>query len=122
MKRKKSKYRDHSSIRETTVNHTSDGSHLVRVRSQSHDRRNRIDHKALRRCSYAETTTLCSQKWTHQYYDKKKGVLRNEKSNSNNNDNQVIFKENDRDEFKLDTDLESDDSNININISIHLHK
>nr|ALM88323.1 neuropeptide receptor A27 [Chilo suppressalis] len=127
-RRKQSKYREHSSIRETMVNHTSEGGHLVRVRS-SHDRRNRIDHRVFRRCSYygAETTALCSEKWK-DYYNKdtkKTSLLRSDRScNSspgNNNDaNQVIF--DDKQDYKLDSDADNEDSNININISIHLHK
>ncbi|KAL4715355.1 hypothetical protein ACJJTC_015126 [Scirpophaga incertulas] len=124
--KKQSKYREHSSIRETTVNHTSDGGHLVRVRSHSQERRNRIDHKVFRRCSYygTETTSLCSAKWK-EYYKDKKALLNSERNSansspSNNNDSkQVIF--NEKDDYKVNPDL-IDDSNININISIHLHK
>ncbi|XP_052744656.1 neuropeptides capa receptor-like isoform X2 [Bicyclus anynana] len=43
VRRKKSRYRDQSSIRETTINHTSDGSHSVRIRSHSHERRSRTE-------------------------------------------------------------------------------
>ncbi|XP_045487754.1 neuropeptides capa receptor isoform X2 [Pieris rapae] len=39
VRRKKSRYRDTSSVRETVVNHTSEGTQLVRVRSQSHEKR-----------------------------------------------------------------------------------
>lgn len=38
----KSRYREQSSVRETTVNHTSEGGHLVRVRSEIQARRNRL--------------------------------------------------------------------------------
>ncbi|CAK1588862.1 unnamed protein product [Parnassius mnemosyne] len=48
--------RDHSSIYETTVNHTAEGTHLVRVRSHSHDRRNRIEQRARRNSSYGTET------------------------------------------------------------------
>lgn len=101
------------------VNHTSEGTHLVRVRS-----RNRLDHRVFRRCSYGESMTLCSQKWRDEYASytekKRKGNLRCERSNSNNNENQVMI--NDKDFNKVDTDMDSDDNNINININIHLHK
>ncbi|KAL0830202.1 hypothetical protein ABMA28_003657 [Loxostege sticticalis] len=110
-RRKQNKYREHSSIRETMVNHTSEGAHLVRVRSQSHDRRNRLDHKVFRRCSYygTETTSLCSEKWKDFYKDgKKRGSLL-----------RILF--NDKEDYKLESDLDTDDS-ININISIHLRK
>ncbi|CAG9782615.1 unnamed protein product [Diatraea saccharalis] len=116
--RKQGKYREHSSIRETVVNHTSEGGHLVRIRS-SRDRRNRIDNKVLRTCSYygAETTALCTDKWKDYYKDSKKNsLLRNDRScnssPSNNNDKQVMFND-----HKRDSDADNDD-----NISIHLHK
>ncbi|XP_053616580.1 neuropeptides capa receptor-like [Plodia interpunctella] len=132
VRRKQSKYyRDHSSIRETTVNHTSEGTHLVRVRSQSHDRRNRIEHKAHRRCSYygTETTSLCD-KWKHDYYKeggiKRNSLMRSDRNSSNsspgnNNDsNQALFS--DKTELDYKDAIDNDDDSININISIHLHK
>ncbi|CAH0718894.1 unnamed protein product, partial [Brenthis ino] len=62
VRRKKSRYRDQSSIRETMVNHTSDGSHLVRVRSQSHERRNMSEHRA-KNCGTADSTSLYTNRW-----------------------------------------------------------
>ncbi|XP_045778225.1 neuropeptides capa receptor-like [Maniola jurtina] len=64
VRRKKSRYRDHSSIRETMVNHTSDGTHLVRVRSQSHERRSRTEHRA-RRSSFcaSDSSNIYSERW-----------------------------------------------------------
>ncbi|XP_045487751.1 neuropeptides capa receptor-like isoform X1 [Pieris rapae] len=50
VRRKKSRYRDTSSVHETVVNHTSEGTQLVRVRSQSHERRSRSERP--RRNSY----------------------------------------------------------------------
>ncbi|XP_072945685.1 neuropeptides capa receptor-like [Epargyreus clarus] len=105
VRRKKSRYRDHSSVRETTVNHTSDGTHLVRVRSQSHDRRNRIDHR-IRRNSYygTETTSLCSDKYK-DYRDRRYNGLSRDRSNSsspgNNND---FHKSKFRNGYELDTE------------------
>ncbi|CAF4764174.1 unnamed protein product [Pieris macdunnoughi] len=49
-RRKKSRYRDTSSVRETVVNQTSEGTQLVRVRSHSHERRSRTERP--RRNSY----------------------------------------------------------------------
>ncbi|CAG9571985.1 unnamed protein product [Danaus chrysippus] len=60
--RKKSRYRDHSSIRETTVNHTSDGSHLVRVRSRSHEHRSRSDPRTRSSLS-SDSNNRYSERW-----------------------------------------------------------
>ncbi|XP_063538137.1 neuropeptides capa receptor-like [Cydia strobilella] len=79
--RRKSKYyREHSSVRETTVNHTSDGSHLVRVRSQSGDRRNRISHKVFRRSSFTETSS--TDRWKVNYFKTKDSCLLNSADSS----------------------------------------
>ncbi|XP_038219023.1 neuropeptides capa receptor-like isoform X2 [Zerene cesonia] len=49
-RRRASRLRDTSSVRETMLNHNSEGTQLVRVRSASHDRRSRMDRP--RRNSY----------------------------------------------------------------------
>nr|XP_032523113.1 neuropeptides capa receptor-like [Danaus plexippus plexippus] len=60
--RRKSRYRDQSSIRETTVNHTSDGSHLVRVRSRSHEHRSRSDPRTRSSLS-SDSNNMYSERW-----------------------------------------------------------
>ncbi|XP_075982262.1 neuropeptides capa receptor-like isoform X2 [Anticarsia gemmatalis] len=101
---KKGRYREHSSVRETMVNHTADGGHLVRVRSEIHDKRNRVNGRA-RRCSYyaTETTSLCSDKWRQETPKKMNSMLVNDKNSvsstlcNNNESNQLVFNN-----FKLD--------------------
>ncbi|XP_034836440.1 neuropeptides capa receptor [Maniola hyperantus] len=63
VRRKKSRYRDHSSIRETMVNHTSDGTHLVRVRSQSHERRSRTERARRSSFSASDSSNIYSERW-----------------------------------------------------------
>ncbi|KPI98302.1 Neuropeptides capa receptor [Papilio xuthus] len=59
VKRSTSRYcRDHSSIYETSVNHTTEGGHLVRVRSHSHERRHRLETRARRNSCYGAETSL----------------------------------------------------------------
>ncbi|XP_059062402.1 neuropeptides capa receptor-like [Achroia grisella] len=129
IRRKPSRYyREQSSVRETMVNHTSEGA-MVRVR-QSHGR-NRIDRKTFSRCSYygAETMALC-EKWKQDYCrdGTKMSLIRSERdsissSPCNNNETQVLYNDNDYDNDYKNNQLSNvDDSNININISIHLHK
>ncbi|KAJ8728495.1 hypothetical protein PYW07_006191 [Mythimna separata] len=103
---KKSRCREHSSIRETTVNHTSDGTHLVRVRSEVQDKRNRIDRRG-RRCSYygTETTSLCSEKWRQETPKKMNSILINDRNSvtsslCNNNDSKLLYSD-----FKIDGDV-----------------
>ncbi|XP_032523065.2 neuropeptides capa receptor-like [Danaus plexippus] len=60
--RRKSRYREQSSIRETTVNHTSDGSHLVRVRSRSHEHRSRSDPRTRNSLS-SDSNNMYSERW-----------------------------------------------------------
>ncbi|XP_048481323.1 neuropeptides capa receptor [Plutella xylostella] len=110
-RRPRAHFRDHSSVRESTVNHTSDGTHLVRVRSDRHDRRNKIQHKVIRRCSYhaTDTSALCAEKWND--FKDKNTKMEDLKATFNNNEK--AFNE---------TKENEGDSDININISIHLHK
>ncbi|CAH2055583.1 unnamed protein product, partial [Iphiclides podalirius] len=59
VKRNASRYgREHSSIYETTINHNSEGAHLVRVRSQSHERRRRLEQRPRRSSCYGTETSL----------------------------------------------------------------
>ncbi|XP_073954382.1 neuropeptides capa receptor-like isoform X2 [Choristoneura fumiferana] len=81
-KSKSKYYREHSSIRETTVNHTSDGSALVRVRSQSQDRRNRLSHMVFRRGSYSDTSSLSSGRWKVNYCKDTESCLLNSAESS----------------------------------------
>ncbi|CAK1542441.1 unnamed protein product [Leptosia nina] len=76
VRRKKSRYRDTSSVRETIVNHTSEGTQLVRVRSQSHERRSRAERP--RRASYYGAEPCAYDRWKerrpngiyrHPHYD-----------------------------------------------------
>ncbi|XP_047538716.1 neuropeptides capa receptor-like [Vanessa atalanta] len=96
VRRKKSRYRDQSSIRETMVNHTSDGSHLVRVRSQSHEHRNRTEFRG-RRSSFcsSDSTSLYSDRW-RDYNRRPKGVW----SRNNNESSQLMLKD-----YKYDCEL-----------------
>ncbi|XP_047027636.1 neuropeptides capa receptor [Helicoverpa zea] len=103
--RKKSRCREHSSIRETMVNHTSDGTHLVRVRSEIQNKRNRLDRRS-RRCSYygTETTSLCSEKWRQDTPKKMNSILINDRNSvtsslCNNNDSHLYS------DFKMDGDV-----------------
>lgn len=131
-KRESRKYRDHSSFRETTVHHTSDGTNLVRIRSQ-HERRKRVD---FRRNSYdvTETTTLCGEKRQDYYKNNKRYIDKNifneiSDSNYNNNEfaklNDVNDKCVDIKDIIIHNDVNGDalhtENDININISIHLH-
>ncbi|CAB3232742.1 unnamed protein product [Arctia plantaginis] len=102
VKLKKSRYREHSSVRETTVNQTSDGGHLVRVRSEIQARRNRIDSRSRRRSYYGtETTSLCNDKWMQETPRKVNSILINGKTTlcNNNEANQLIYSN-----FKLGND------------------
>ncbi|KAF9796915.1 hypothetical protein SFRURICE_016583, partial [Spodoptera frugiperda] len=100
---KKNRYREHSSIRETMVNHTSDGTNLVRVRSEIQHKRNRLDRRS-RRCSYygTETTSLCSEKWRQETPKKMNSMLINDRNSvsstlCNNNESQLLYSD-----FKID--------------------
>ncbi|CAD0217598.1 unnamed protein product [Spodoptera littoralis] len=103
---KKNRYREHSSIRETMVNHTSDGTNLVRVRSEIQHKRNRVDRRS-RRCSYygTETTSLCSEKWRQETPKKMNSMVINDRNSvsstlCNNNDSQLLYSD-----FKIDGDV-----------------
>ncbi|KAF9412118.1 hypothetical protein HW555_009294 [Spodoptera exigua] len=103
---KKNRYREHSSIRETMVNHTSDGTNLVRVRSEIQHKRNRLDRRS-RRCSYygTETTSLCSEKWRQETPKKMNSMLINDRNSvsstlCNNNESQLLYSD-----FKIDGDV-----------------
>ncbi|XP_045453562.1 neuropeptides capa receptor-like [Melitaea cinxia] len=95
VRRKKSRYRDQSSVRETMVNHTSDGSHLVRVRSHSHDRRNRSEYRTRRNsfCS-SDTTSIYSDRWRDNNR-RPKGIW-----SKNNNETVLMLKD-----YKYDCEL-----------------
>ncbi|XP_026736233.1 neuropeptides capa receptor-like isoform X2 [Trichoplusia ni] len=102
---KKGRYREHSSIRETMVNHHSEGTHLVRVRSEVQGRRNRLDRRS-RRCSYygTETTSLCSEKWRQETPKKMNTMLINDRNSVTsalcNNNESLIYNE-----YKVDGDV-----------------
>ncbi|GBP78582.1 Neuropeptides capa receptor [Eumeta japonica] len=130
--REKSRYyREQSSVRETTINHTCDGMHLVRVRSK--DKRTKLGSKSYRNSSMyvTETTSLCTERQKREFKPKNRSKMhiRDAENAVRYDDNENFSKlhqDNDKkDILKMGTDVNATDcrnsDDININISIHLH-